>query len=357
MSTAPMDDLDEIEPLPATALAERVEPLSDDSAASSCHVSIVEFSFDPKQERNLETSELASALEAGRFVWIDLEVADPARAEAVLLELSVLSQEIVQDALFAEPATRHARYDEFFHVVVVGCRPSATGFELERVDVVISERFLATIHRGPALFLNRMRRDYRLDFLRFARSPSFLFYELWDHLIENYLQIQKLMEERVEALQNELRGSNVDDRVFARISELGADLLHFRKVLLPARAVLADLSMRRTLFLSERTQVLLGNLHSTLEHVLQDLLVDRDILSESLNLYMSLVSHRTNEVMKRLTVVSVVFLLLTFLCGVYGMNFDVLPELHWPRGYAFFWSLVAAIVVALIALLRRSRII
>ena len=51
------------------------------------------------------------------------------------------------------------------------------------------------------------------------------------------------------------------------------------------------------------------------------------------------------------------FLPLTFLCGVYGMNFDVLPELHWPRGYAFFWSLVAAIVVALIALLRRSRII
>jgi len=352
-----MDDLDELEPIPTAQLIERPEPPSRDSEDSSCRVSIVEFVFDPKQERKLEPSELAAALDAARFVWIDLEIADPARAEAVLSELGVLNPEVVQDALFAEPATRHARYDEFFHVVVVGCRPSASGFDLERVDVVISERFLATIHRGPVLFLNRMRRDYRLDFLRFARSPSFLFYELWDHLIENYLEIQKLMEERVEALQNELRGPDVDDQVFARISELGADLLHFRKVLLPARAVLADLSTRRTLFLSERTQVLLGNLHSTLEHVLQDLLVDRDILSESLNLYMSLVSHRTNEVMKRLTVVSVVFLPLTFLCGVYGMNFDVLPELHWPRGYAFFWSLVAVIVVALLGLMRRSRLI
>jgi len=128
-------------------------------------------------------------------------------------------------------------------------------------------------------------------------------------------------------------------------------------VLLPARAVLADLSVRRTLFLSERTQTLLGNLHSTIEHVLQDLLVDRDILSESLNLYMSLVSHRSNEVMKRLTGVTVVFLPLTFLCGVYGMNFDVLPELHWPRGYAFFWTLVASIVVLLLALMRRARLI
>jgi magnesium transporter len=109
--------------------------------------------------------------------------------------------------------------------------------------------------------------------------------------------------------------------------------------------------------MSERTQTLLGNLHSTIEHVLQDLLVDRDILSESLNLYMSLVSHRTNEVMKRLTVVSVVFLPLTFLCGVYGMNFDVLPELHWSHGYAFFWALAGGIVVLLLSLMRRSRLI
>jgi len=325
--------------------------------SSSCLVSIVEFSFDPKFEQTLDPIELVAALEAGRFVWIDVEVVEPKAAEQVLAAFDVLNHEVIQDALFAEPATRHARYDEFFHVVVVGCRLGPAGFELERVDVVISERFLVTIHRGPVLFLNGMRRDYRLDFLRFARSPSFLLYELWDHLIENYLEIQKLMEQRVENLQNELRGPNVDDGVFARISDLGADLLYFRKVLLPARAVLADLSTRRTLFLSERTQTLLGNLLSTIEHVLQDLLVDRDILSESLNLYMSLVSHRSNEVMKRLTVVSVVFLPLTFLCGVYGMNFDILPELHWPRGYAFFWSLVALIVVLLLGMMRRSRLI
>ncbi|MEI9937553.1 MAG: magnesium transporter CorA family protein [Pseudomonadota bacterium] len=325
--------------------------------SSSCRVSLVEFGFDPKREQKLDPSEFASALEAGRFVWIDVEIVEPAQAEQVLAALAVFNHEVIQDALFAEPATRHARYDEFFHIVVVGCRPGPAGFDLERVDVVISERFMATIHRGPVLFLSGMLREYRLDFLRFARSPSFLFYELWDHLIENYLEIQKLMEERVENLQNELRGSNVDDGVFARISDLGADLLYFRKVLLPARAVLADLSTRRTLFLSERTQVLLSNLHSTLEHVLQDLLVDRDILSESLNLYMSLVGHRTNEVMKRLTVVSVVFLPLTFLCGVYGMNFEILPELHWPYGYAFFWSLAFAIVVLLLGLMRRSRLI
>jgi magnesium transporter len=149
----------------------------------------------------------------------------------------------------------------------------------------------------------------------------------------------------------------VDDRVFTRISELGADLLHFRKVLLPARTVLTDLSSRRSLFVSEATQPFLANMVGTLEHVLQDLLVDRDILSESLNLYMSVVSHRTNKVMNRLTVVSVVFLPLTFLCGVYGMNFEVLPELRWQHGYLFFWLVVLGIAAFLIALMRRARLL
>ena len=90
---------------------------------------------------------------------------------------------------------------------------------------------------------------------------------------------------------------------------------------------------------------------------MQDLLVDRDILTDSLNLYMSLVSHRTNEVMKRLTVVSVVFLPLTFLCGVYGMNFDVLPELRWHFGYAYFWTLVVTVVVGLFLVMKRARIL
>jgi len=95
----------------------------------------------------------------------------------------------------------------------------------------------------------------------------------------------------------------------------------------------------------------------TVERVLQDLLVDRDILSESLNLYMSMVGHRTNKVMNRLTVVSVVFLPLTFLCGVYGMNFEVLPELKWQYGYFVFWLVVAAIVISLLAFMRTKKLL
>lgn len=328
-----------------------------DGTPPVCRVRVVDFDFDTKVEKSIELSEVAAAIDAGRFVWIDLDAQDVDEARRMLTaDLSGVAEEIVHDALTSEAATRHARYDNCIHVVVSGCRQRGQHFDLERVDIVIAQSFLITIHKGPVAFLSSVRRDYKSDFHRFAKSPSFLVYELWDHLIDNYLAIQKQMEERVEQLQNELRAPHVDDSVFGRISELGADLLHFRKILLPARAVLTDLSTRRTIFISETTQSFLHNMVGTVEHVLQDLLVDRDILSESLNLYMSLVGHRTNEVMKRLTVVSVVFLPLTFLCGVYGMNFENLPELRWTYGYVFFWAVVAIIVGALLGLMRRAKL-
>jgi magnesium transporter len=109
--------------------------------------------------------------------------------------------------------------------------------------------------------------------------------------------------------------------------------------------------------LGEITQRFLANMVGTVDHLLQDLLVDRELLSESLNLHMSVVSYRTNQVMRKLTVVSVVFLPLTFLVGVYGMNFDVLPELHWRLGYGYFWALVVTVVGGLLHFMRRGRLL
>jgi magnesium transporter len=321
-----------------------------------CAVTVVDLDFTTKKEAVIPLEQVVASMEAGRFVWIDLDVGETAEGRRVLSALGLFNEDVIDAALREEPTTQYARYDDYIHVVVSGYRTRAE-LDLEPVSVILGERFLVTVHRGPVAFLNAVRRDYHADFVRFAKSPSFLMYELWDHLIDHYLAVQGRMGTRVEALQSELQAADVDERVFMRISQLGADLLHFRKILLPARAVLSDLATRRTLFLSEATQAFLANMVGSVDHLLQDMLVDRDILSESLNLYMSRVSHRTNEVMKKLTVVSVIFLPLTFLCGVYGMNFDLLPELHWRYGYALFWAAVVIIVLGILRIMRRARLL
>lgn len=315
-----------------------------------------ELDFKTKQHRKLSISEAKASMEAGKFVWIDVDVARSEEARKLLTTLNLCAPEIVEDAMSREPATQIARYDEYIHLVLSGCRLAGHKFDLERVDAMMGANYLLTLHKGAPVFLEAVRRSYVNDFIRFAQSPSFLLYELWDHLIDNYLNVHKAFEDRVENVQQMLRG-DVKASIFGEASELDGDLLHLRKVVLPARAVLTDLSTRKSPFVSEATQPYLGNMVGTIERVLQDVLVDRDILAGSLNNYMSMIAHKTNQTMSKLTVVSIIFMPLTFLCGVYGMNFEVLPELKWEHGYIYFWIAVAMIVAGLLWLMRRNKLL
>ena len=319
-------------------------------------VSVVELDFKTKAYRRITPDEVAASMTSGKFVWVDVDVTQTDDARALLTKLDLCAPEIVEDALTREPATQIARYDHYLHLVLSGCRLAGHKFDLERVDAMMGEHFLLTLHKGQPVFLEAVRKSYLVDFVRFAQSPSFLLYELWDHLIENYLGVHKKFEERVDTVQQRLVASTVNESIFSEASELTVDLLHLRKVVLPARAVLTDLSTRKSPFVSEATQPYLGNMVGTIERVLQDVLVDRDILNGSLNNYMSLVAHKTNKVMGRLTVVSIIFLPLTFVVGVYGMNFNQdlgnMPELQWEHGYLFFWILTGGIVAGLIALMK-----
>ncbi len=341
-----------------SALSTASEPLRIEPQISyaGCTVSVLGFDFDARIECELALAEAAAAVERGVFVWIDVDVQQAQGARQLLSDLGLVSADLIDEALTRSAATKLARYDGYLHFAVRDCRLDAHELAPTRLDCALGARFLLSIHRGPVACLDATRKNYRHDFQRFARSPSFLVYELWDQLAEHYMQVQQEFEDRVEALQRELRGEVDDDRVFGRVSDLSADLLNFRKLVLPARAVLSDLANRRSPYLSEVTQRLLSNVVGSVERVLQDVLVDRDILSESLQTYMSLVSHRTNHTMKRLTVVNIVFLPLTFLCGVYGMNFEYLPELRWHYGYPLFWITTASIVVGIFWISKRARL-
>jgi magnesium transporter len=322
-------------------------------------VRAVAFDFEQRVDRELSVEAAARALADGQFVWFDLEAPERAEAQTFLEQLGLCGPELIEQIVRDEAVTQLARYDACVHLSLCACASEGEGAELRfaRVDCVLGERFLVTLQRGRVAFLKALRTSYREDFRRFARTPSFLLYELWDQWIEHALKLSRELAERVEALQVELLLDRDDDEIFKRVAALGADLLRFRKAVLPARSVLNDLATRRSLYVSDTTQGFLANMVGSVDRLLENVLADRDILSESLNLYMSVVSYRTNRVMNRLTVVSVIFLPLTFLCGVYGMNFERLPELHWEYGYAFFWCAVLWIAGGVAWLSRRARLL
>jgi magnesium transporter len=317
----------------------------------------IEFDFAEKIDREIPVETVKASVGAGRFVWLDLDASDAAAAKETLLRATPLEETLIDSCLALTPETKYDLRPSCLHLVMVSCHLSeASVLEQDRVDVLMGEGFCVTIHRDRIPFLEQVKKHYHDDFVRFAKTPGFLLYEMWDALIDGFEDIEHSFETAVEKMQRRIL-TTLDDQVFAEFGQLGSDLLHFRKILAPTRNVLDELATRKSRFVSEGTQPFLGGMVPRVERILQDVTVNREILSESLNLHMAINDHKLNKVMQKLTVVSSVFLPLTFLCGVYGMNFEHQPEFKWETGYIFFWVVAFSVATLVLYLMRRVKLL
>ena len=221
---------------------------------------------------------------------------------------------------------------------------------------MIGEGFLLTLHREPSAVLAVVRRDYEHDFQKYAKTSSFLIYEIWNAQINQFIALEGELENDVESVRVALH-HEVNETTLDRLSHMSAKLMMLRKRVLPVRRVLEELVSRKTALISDATLEFFGTMIGTLDRLLADIDANREILESAVNLSLTFTAHRTNLTMNRLAVVSTIFLPLTFLCGVYGMNFEVLPEVRWVHGYTYFWVLSAIITIVLVVLLRRLRLL
>lgn len=313
---------------------------------------VVEFDFAAKIDRQTDASALARWRDTSFYYWVDLTL-DNAPETAQLLGQLGINPQVIDDITGPDADGQYAVHPDciYFSLTETIVRDGRLATAL--TDVVLGSRFMITVHRQPVQFLEHIRRTYREDFVRFAKSPGFLLYEVGDHLVDVYRRALKGFSAEVERVQMDLFG-DVDDAIFRRVSGLTSDLLAFRGVVRSARELLHQLATRKSPFITETTQPFLETMAGTLQRISDELLTERDTLTETLNLYMGMVSHRTNRVMSRLTVISIIFLPLTFLCGVYGMNLKI-PETEWDYGYAAFWIVALALVTGLLAMMKRKK--
>ena len=319
--------------------------------------------FRDRSRGGLCPSEIRAAIDRGRFVWLDVDVA---LIEAGVVE-AILSPQVFPGVDFRQLVDDHAklwfhgpaalrRTDRHLQLTFLGGPTCGSDDPGQRLDMVIGEGFLVTVHRGPNGVLDAVRRDYIHDFEEHATTPSFLLYELCNEQVEQFLAVKTRLEEEVEDTRRAL-ADEFDQTAFAAVASVSAKLLTLRRRVLPVRRALEELTSRKTVLVSEATLPFLAAMIQTLERLLSDIAADREILETALNLSLTVMSHRTNQTMNRLAVVSTIFLPLTFICGVYGMNFEAMPEFDWPHGYIYFWVLSAGITAGVFVFLRRSRLL
>ena len=312
--------------------------------------SAISFDFENRVDRDISLDEVAAALESGVFCWVNLTAEDVQRRDE-LLRIFGISEVEASD----HGTIRFASLKDCIQFTLVDTRMVDGRFRKSPVMVYFGQNFMLSIHRKPAAFVAGTLASCRENFRKIALSPGFLLFELADHLTQNYTALVQSLATQTQQIESELFQEDNDDRIFTVVAGLIRSILEFYKVIVSSREVLHDLATRLSPFIPETTQPYLEKKAALLDRLSVDVTTEREILSESLHLYMGIVTHRTNALLTRLTVVGTLFLPLTFIAGVYGMNSKVMPELDWQYGYLTFWIIAVATAIGLTAYMQRKK--
>jgi magnesium transporter len=184
------------------------------------------------------------------------------------------------------------------------------------------------------------------------RESDYLAYALVDFMVDHYFHVIEALSDRMEALEIAVM-ENPDEALMRTLHHLRREMLTVRRAVWPLRDVLAQLYRGESDFVDPATRIFLRDVHDHAVQVIDTVETLRDLAGGLMELYMTGVSNRMNEVMKVLTIIATIFIPLSFLAGLYGMNFDVMPELHMPWAYPALLGIMAAVAIGMLAWFRR----
>jgi magnesium transporter len=224
----------------------------------------------------------------------------------------------------------------------------------EQISLVLGKTWLLSFNERPQPWARPIRERLRTDKAHCrGNGPDYLAYSILDAIVDDYYVVLEKIGDRIEELEEELMASPTP-RTLHAVYALKREVINLRKSVWPLRELIGGLQRERDL-VREGTQVYLRDLYDHAVQVLDTVETYRDLLAGMLDIYLSSVSNRMNEVMKVLTVIATIFIPLTFIAGVYGMNFEHMPELRWRHGYALVWGVMLAVGVGMLLYFRRKR--
>ena len=324
--------------------------------APSPTITVTRYTADTYEEQVLhDVRVLPQMLKKGGIIWCDVDGFGDPTVLSQLAEVFGLHPLAMEDVVNTHQRAKVEEYGDLLFIVMRFPHLTDHGvIESEQISFFLGKEFLLTFQPRPgdAFLPVRKRLRDRASPMR-SVGPDYLAYSLIDLTIDSYFPVLDQLAERLEALDDQITSSD-PRRILSSIHDLRRELLYLRRTLWPHRDALQAMTRDHHILLTETTRV---HLRDCWDHIMA--LVDltetyRELCADLRDYCMSAISNRMNEVMKWLTLIATVFIPLSFISGVYGMNFDPdaspwnMPELRWYLGYPFVLCLMLTVAGVMI---------
>lgn len=321
-------------------------------------ITVIDYS-----ENHLEEFCVTKVEDLSRFnntdsiTWINIDGIHDVNFIKSIGETFDLHSLLMEDILNSEHRPKIEEYENNIHFTLKQLDWDSNKKEIvdEQISLIIGHGFVISFQEKKGDIFEPIRERLRNSKGRIRKLKSdYLAYALIDITVDHYFVIIEQIEEQIEKLELKILKQTEEENI-RTIQKLKKDLLFLRKSIIPLREAISNLEKIGTDFIEEKTTYFLKDVYDHTVHITEEIESYREMLNTLMELHLSGMNDRLNKVMKVLTVISTIFIPLTFIVGVYGMNFRVMPELEWQYGYLSVWILMIGIVFFMIYILKRNK--
>lgn len=305
-----------------------------------------------EKTEGLALEELLKKINPDRINWVNVDglfdttITDKLQAHFNLHALLI-------DDVLNDQRPKTEEYDDcLFFTLKMLYSINGENIEYEQISFVLGNHYLISFQEKEGDLFDFFRERIRLDQGRVRKKKAdYLLYRLIDIIVDNYYHVLEAIGNQIEEIEDNL-SENQSEHTFQRIQKLKKELIFLRKAVYPLRDALSKLVKDEGDFIEEENIRFFADVYDHVVHLIDSLDTYKDLTSSLMDIHINTQNNQLNKVIKVLTIISTIFIPLTFIVGVYGMNFKHFPELEWTYGYPFIWGIMLVLALGMLAYFR-----
>lgn len=325
--------------------------------AGKVRIKVIDYSQKELAEREARRVEECFQFRDKRTVtWINIDGVHDADLLRKIREHFGIHPLVMEDVMNTGQRPKMEGFKDYMFLVLKMLSYSERENEIksEQVSIILGKRFLISFQEEEGDVFDSVRARIRNSRGRLRQSGTdYLTYVLMDAIVDNYFIVLEKLGEKIESVEEELI-KNPKPETLQDIYRMKREMIYLRKSVWPLREVISGLERGDSPLVKGATKVYIRDVYDHTIQVIDTTESLREMVSGMLDTYLSSMSNRMNEVMKVLTIIATIFIPLTFVAGIYGMNFQYMPELQWEWGYYATWLVMAVIALAMIVNFKRK---
>jgi len=319
-------------------------------------VRIIDFDPNNLEETSIESiDQILKYQPKDTVTWLNIDGLHNAELMKELSEKLNLDQLILADVMNTHARPKVVEYDNciFLSIKMLQQDPDTDQITVENLSLILTKSILISFQEKKGDVFEPVRDRIRKQKKRIRNSGTdYLLFALLDIVIDNYIYLISLLGDKIEVLEENLL-QDPKQAVIDEINTYKRELNYLRRGVKPAREMILGLSKMESDLFNDSTDIHFKELQDNINQASDSSDSYREILSDQLNIYHTTISSKLNDIMKFLTIFSVIFIPLTFIAGIYGTNFDVVPELHYEYSYFIMWGIMIIVAVGMLIYFRK----